>query len=116
MAKKSNNLNLIGKWAFIIGLALAVIAGLLQGIYTLPSLTLVLVVLGLLVGFLNVTENNTIKLLLSILILISIGSAIILTIPVINIYLEAILGNIVVLAGAAGLVVALKTALEVMKK
>lgn len=116
MAKKSNNLELIGKWAFIIGLFLAIIAGLIQGVYEIPSLMLILVILGLIVGFLNIAEKNTIKLLVAIIALMSIGGLTISVIPVINTYLEAMLTNIVIFASGAGLVIAIKAVIESAKK
>lgn len=119
MAKKSNGLELIGKWAFIIGLVLAIIAGLIStaGIYEIPSLNLILVVLGLIVGFLNIAEKDTIKLLLAIVVLMAIGG---LTTSVfgtiISQYLEGMLTNIVIFASGAGLVVAIKAVIEATKK
>ena len=116
MVKKSNSLELIGKWAFIIGLLLAIIAGLIQGVYEIPSLILMLVVLGLIVGFLNIAEKDTVKLLVAIIALMSIGGLTISVIPVINIYLEAILTNVVIFASGAGLVIAIKAVIESTKK
>lgn len=116
MAKKSNNLEIIGKWAFIIGLILAIIAGLIQGIYEIPSLMLILVILGLIVGFLNISEKNTIKLLVAIIALMGIGGLTISVIPVINTYLEAMLTNILVFASGAGLVIAIKAIIETTRK
>jgi len=106
----------IGKWAFIIGLALAVIAGLIQGFYTISYLALILVILGLIVGFLNISEKDVTKLLIAIIALVSVGSATVLAIPAINTYLSAILSNFVAFAGAAGLVVAVKAIYETGKK
>ena len=116
MAKKAANLGLAGKWAFIIGLALAIIAGLIQGIYEIPSLLLILVILGLIVGFLNIAEQNTVKLLVALIALMAVGSLTLSVIPVINVYLEAILANIVIFASGAGLVVTIKAIVETTKK
>ena len=116
MAKKSSNLVLIGKWAFIIGLALAVIAGLIQGVYTIPSLVLILVILGLIVGFLNIAERDTVKILVAIIALMMIGGITLSAIPTINTYLEAMLGNILIFASGAGLVVAIKAIVETTRK
>ena len=116
MAKKSNNLGLVGKWAFIIGLALAIIAGLIQGVYIIPSLMLILVILGLIVGFLNISERNTVKLLVAIIALMMVGGVTLSAIPTINMYLEAILANILIFASGAGLVVAIKAIIETTKK
>ena len=113
---KINSLAIIGKWAFIIGLVLAIIAGLIEGVYTIPSLTLILVILGLIVGFLNITEKDTVKLLVAIIALTLVGGLTISVIPTINIYLAAILKNILIFASAAGLVVAIKAIIESTKK
>jgi hypothetical protein len=112
MAKKTNSLDMIGKWAFIIGLALAILAALLVSVVTIPNLALILVILGLIVGFLNIAEKDTVKLLVAIIALTVIGAAAIAVIPAINTYLLDILTNIITLAGAAGLVVAVKAIYE----
>jgi hypothetical protein len=116
MAKKINSLEVIGKWAFIIGLILAIIAGLIQGIYQIPSLMLILVILGLIVGFLNIEEKDTVKLLVAIIALMGIGGLTISVIPVINTYLGAMLTNILVFASGAGLIIAIKAVIETAKK
>jgi hypothetical protein len=116
MAKKSNSLQLIGRWAFIIGLVLAIIAGLIQDIYTIPSLTLILVILGVIIGFLNIEEKDTVKLLVAIIALMGVGGLTLSVIPTISSYLEAILTNIVIFASGAGLIVAIKAIIEVTKK
>ena len=119
MAKKTNNLGMVGKWAFIIGLALAIIAGLLIDIYPIPSLALILVILGLIVGFLNIAEKDTVKLLVAIIALTGIGAAALAVIgdaiTVIDGYLLGILTNIITFAGAAGLIVAIKAIYETGK-
>ena len=105
----------IGKWAFLIGIIIAVIAGLVQGVYTLPYLTLILVVLGLIVGFLNISEKNVVKLLVALIALMSVGSMTLLVIPTIGSILNAILTNFVVFVGAAALVVSVKAIIETSK-
>ena len=116
MAKKTNNLEMIGKWAFIIGIALAIIAGLIQGIYEIPYLILILVISGLIVGFLNIAEKDTVKLLVAIIALMGVGGITISVIPAINMYLESILSNIIIFASGAGLIVAIKAIIETTKK
>lgn len=106
------NLDVIGKWAFIIGLVLAVIAGLIQKLIPIPQLALILVILGIIVGFLNITEKNVIKLLVAIIALTSVGGAAVSAIPTINTYLSAILQNVIAFAGGTGLVVAIKAIYE----
>mgnify|MGYP001592661928 CR=1 FL=1 len=108
--------DLVGKWAFLIGLIIAVLAGLLQGAYTIPYATLILVVLGLIVGFLNIHTKNSEKFLIAIIALMAVGSMTVLAIPSLDVYLAAILSNFVGFVGAAGLVVAIKVILETGKK
>lgn len=118
MAKK--NLEVIGKWAFLIGLVIAIVAGLIEGYYTIPYASLILVILGLIVGFLNITEKDTVKLLVAIIALMGVGAATVIVIgeviTTINTILLALVTNILVFAGAAGLVVAVKAIYEVGKK
>ena len=64
----------IGEWAFIIGIALAVLLGFVPAKYTGMAI-LVLVVLGLLVGFLNITEKETTPFLVAAIALLATGSA-----------------------------------------
>jgi len=118
MAK--NNLDVIGKWAFLIGLALAVIAGLITGFYTIPYLALILVILGLIVGFLNIAEKDTVKLLVAIIALMGVGATAVMiigeVITAINTILLDLITNIITFAGAAGLVVAVKAIYETGKR
>lgn len=62
MAKSSNN-NFIGSWAFLIGVVLAVILGLIGNLN--ETWTIVLVIIGLFVGILNVAEKETMPFLMS---------------------------------------------------
>jgi len=114
LAKKNNKV-LVGKYAYLIGLLLAVVAGLVAVVAEYAYTPLVLVVLGLVVGYLNVTEKNTVLLLLSLLALAMVGNATLNVIPAISSYLVAILSNIVLFAGAAAFVVAIKAVLATTK-
>jgi len=106
------NLETIGKWAFIVGLVLAVIAGLL-----FPSASWavwVLVLLGVVVGLLNVTGKETRGFLIAA-IAFTLASTALGSIP----FLGGILASIMSLVGAfvsgAMVVVALKALFEVAK-
>lgn len=61
MAKKKENV--IGSWAFLAGVVLAIVFGLLGSLNS--TLTLVLVVIGLIVGLLNVTSKEAEPFLIS---------------------------------------------------
>lgn len=65
MAKKKSGNNLLGAWAFIIGLILAIIIALV-GIGNVGAWAfIVLVILGLIVGLLNITEQETVPYLVA---------------------------------------------------
>mgnify|MGYP001614593209 CR=1 FL=1 len=67
MAKKSGG-NQIGSWAFLIGLVVAVVVGLFGQLGSVWLMALV--VIGLLVGLLNVADRETTPFLMSGVILI----------------------------------------------
>lgn len=104
----------IGHWAFVLGLVLAVIAGFGGEI---PALMTVLVILGLIVGFLNVTEKESTNFLVAVIALLLVGTA---GLEVLWYgyaeWLAPILSNIVAFVGTAGVVVAVKQVLGIAKK
>lgn len=108
MASSSNK---VGDWAFIIGAVLAILAGFIPGI---PQILLILAILGLVVGFLNVTSKETTAFLVATIALLAAGTGgsvllqEIAAVPVLAGYISAILGNIVAFVAPAALVVALK--------
>ncbi len=104
-----------GKWAFIIGIVLAILAGLvpqLQGSYIV---TWLLVVLGLIVGFLNVTDKETQPYLLSAIALMVVGSAGITVFGSLGSIVQSVLGNIVAFVAPGALLVSLKTVWAISK-
>ena len=105
---KGRIVGLVGFWAFIIGLVIAVIAGLvLPGN---PLVVLVLVVLGIVIGFLNVTAKETQALLLAAIALIVVGNAFApLKFLGIDTYIAGILAYITVLVAPAAVIAAIKT-------
>ena len=98
----------LGKWAFSVGLIIAVVGGL--G-FTQTWFAWLLVLLGLAVGFLNITDRESQKFLLAAIALI-VASAAWSMLPYVGGYLSAILNNMVAFVGAAVLVVALKVLFE----
>lgn len=102
----------IGKWSFIIGVILAVVAGVIYSAATPSWVMPVLAVLGLLVGLLNVTAKETEKFLVATIALLmtsQLGSAL-------GAAVTAIMGNIVVFVAPAALIVALKAIWELAKE
>ncbi len=108
---------LIGKWAFIIGLIIGVIAGFITG-YAV-TVASILFVLGLIVGFLNISENESTKFLIAVIALLTGGIASISAISMLGVsinYASSIIGNFVAFASAAALVVAIKAVFETSTK
>ena len=98
----------VGHYSFLAGVALAIIAGLVTGLVEDSIVTLILVILGVIVGFMNITAKETTEFLVAAIALIIAGSAQLTGIPAIGQFLAAILGNIVVFVSPAAIVVALK--------
>ncbi len=70
--KKGNVLALIGFWAFIIGLIIAVVGGIV-----LPQnaiLIVVLIILGIIIGFLNITAKEIMLFLVATIALVVVGN------------------------------------------
>ncbi len=101
----------LGKWAFIGGIVLAVVAAFVS---QTTWIYWVLAVLGLVVGFLNVTADETKGFLLSAVALILSASAV-QGIPLVGEMVTAIMGNLVAFMSAAVLIVALKSLFESAK-
>lgn len=108
------NLVNIGHWAFVLGLLIAVLAGFGFDVDWLPT---ALVVLGLIIGFLNVTERESTAFLVGVIALLVIGMA---GMGLENVKyidrLAPVLANVVVFVAAAGVVVAVKQVLGIAKK
>ena len=65
----------LGKWSFVLGVLLAAVAGLLPGLLGAEAVALVLVVLGLIVGFLNIQEKESVNFLVASIALMAVGTA-----------------------------------------
>jgi zinc transporter ZupT len=98
----------IGKWAFIAGLVIAVLAG----IFLQPDWAIwVLAILGVIVGLLNVTAEDTRGFLLAAIAL-ALSATALNTIPVVGKAFELILPFVVAFVSGAMIVVALKELLQ----
>jgi hypothetical protein len=128
MPKKKNE-NLVGKWAFILGLVIALLAAVLVNYAgtSIAWMMLILFVLGLVVGFINIREENTVKFLVAVstLLILGVGSLSSVTVLTgllgqlsaqVNLYISLIFGNFISFVGAAGLVVAIKAIVESSRK
>jgi hypothetical protein len=98
------NRGTIGKWTFIIGLVLAVLAGL----FFQPGWAIwVLAILGVIVGFLNVTVEETRGFLLASIAL-TLSATALNSIPIVGTAFSYILPFVVAFVSGAMIVVALK--------
>ena len=101
---------ILGRWAVIIGIILAVLAGFSE----IPNLAIILFVLGLIVGFLNIGERESVPFLVAVIALLVIGLSG-LQLGKATPLVVSILNNFIAFVSAAGLVVALKQILEAVK-
>ena len=93
-----------GKWAFIVGCIIAVVSGFLS----IPYLTLIMVLLGIVVGLLNIRGYETRGFLLSAIALMVAGTAGLGAIPLLGPSLELILKSAITFVAAASVVVAIR--------
>ena len=109
----------LGEWAFIVGLVLAIIVSFFSAGNWAGLVTLVLVIVGLIVGFLNITEKETTPFLIAAVALIVTSSADLEVIngiiPNVGTWLQNIVHNIAVLVSPAAIVVALKSVRSLAK-
>ncbi|MBW2981805.1 hypothetical protein KY343_02890 [Candidatus Woesearchaeota archaeon] len=106
----------IGKWAFLIGVVLAIIAGIGAGAGATwavnPWIALIIVILGLVIGFVNITASEVQPFLIAALALFAFSFANLGVINTLIPYLGSVLNSavsfIALLVGPAALVVALR--------
>lgn len=98
------NRQTIGKWAFIAGLVIAVLAGLL---FQPEGAIWVLAILGVVVGLLNVAAEETRSFLLASIAL-TLSATALNTLPILGTALSLILPFVVAFVAGATIVVALK--------
>ena len=100
----------VGKYAFLAGVALAVLLALIS----IPNGYVILAVLGLIVGFLNITGAETQAFLLAAIALMLTASSIG-VFPGVGGFLSEFAANLAAFVAPAALIVALKSLFEVSK-
>jgi hypothetical protein len=111
---KTKILGLIGFWAFILGLIIAVICGVILPQNTI--IIIVLIILGLIVGFLNITAKEIMLFLVATIALIVVGNVFApLTMLGIGKILGSILGYVAALMAPAAIIAAIKALWSVGK-
>ena len=102
----------IGKWAFIIGLVVAVLAGILFQ----PGWAIwVLAILGVIVGLLNVTAEDTRGFLLASIAL-TLSATALNTLPIVGAALSYVLPFVVAFVAGGMIVVALKELFQTARR
>lgn len=104
MAKRGKG-NLLGSWSFLIGVVLAVVFGLFGTLS--PAVTYILVVLGVVIGLLNIADDEASPFLMAgtVLVIVSaLGQGVVSLVPLFSTTLQAI----TMLFVPATIVVALK--------
>lgn len=94
----------IGKYAFILGAILAVVAAVVPTVQAAPWLLWALVALGLVVGLLNITEKETTSFLVASIALMLTGQVA----GTLGTEVSLMVGNIALFVAPAALIVALK--------
>ncbi|MGV8087377.1 MAG: hypothetical protein ACP5N1_07130 [Candidatus Woesearchaeota archaeon] len=110
MAKDTDFIAKIGSWAFIIGVIIALIVGIFSNTNN-PIVTTILILLGLIVGLLNVTGRETTPFLLasvSLVIVSSMGGNVFSNVAQIGGVLTSVLGTLITFVIPATIIVALK--------
>ena len=105
MVKRQKSGNMLGSWSFLIGVVLAVVFGLIGGLN--QTLTYILVVLGIIIGLLNVGDEEVGPFLMAgaVLVIVStLGQAVVSSVPIFDNTLRAL----TVLFVPATIIVALK--------
>lgn len=104
----------LGKWAFIIGLILAIVIAFVQFRYD----ALIVFVLGLIAGAINVSAKSVVEVLVAAIAYAGVGvvaanaASVLGTLGTAGTYIAAILSNSVVLVGGIAIIVAGKAVYE----
>lgn len=109
----------IGSWAFIIGVIIALIVGLLgPNVFGGASswIPLVFVILGVIIGLLNIGDKEIVNFLVAVIALLVAGAVQWSVVPVVGIYLAPIFSGIATLMAPAAIIVALKTVWNIAKE
>lgn len=100
-------LSKIGFWAFIIGLIISVIAGFVWADNT--GIVITLIILGLIIGFLNITAKETMLFLVATIALMVAGRVFSpLTVLSLGEHLDNVLGYVATLMAPAAVIAAIK--------
>jgi len=109
MAKKEpKDLIRIGHYSFLAGIVIAIIVGLVPSLRGDIAIW-IMIVLGIIVGLLNISAKEINSFLIASISLIIASSASALSLAVIWIGLTAILGNVIIFIAPAAIIVSIKS-------
>ena len=114
--KKDKKYGAIGHYSFLVGALFAILTGIFSGYMSTPVIVSILVVLGIIVGILNITVKETKEFLIATIALMLAGAINLGIIPYVGLLLRSILSNIVVFVVPAAVIVALKTIYNLAKE
>lgn len=106
----------VGKWAFLVGILIAIFSGLLSFANDSAMVPVILIALGLVVGFLNIHEEAAEKFLIATIALLVIGTVSVNALFATGSFagqIQMMLNNFISFVSAAALVVALKTVISI---
>ncbi len=104
-----------GEWAFFAGLVAAIVLGVTQSGVQAPWVSPTMAVLGLIIGFLNISTKETTKFMVAGIALLLVGGGGVQSLPWVGGYMDAILWNISQFVAPAILIVALKAVLAMAR-
>ena len=102
---RGNILAKVGFWAFIAGLIISVIGGIIP-VFPI-AFTIILIILGIIIGFLNITAKEVMLFLVATIALVVVGNAFS-SLPIIGKILGPILSYVVILMAPAAVIGAIK--------
>ena len=114
MATEQHVPSRLGEWAFIAGVILAIILGLFPSLDSQGVSTLFLM-LGVVVGFVNVTKKETHNFLLAAIALLIVGTGGLQDIPAVGTFFSQVFYNITSFVAPAVVIVAFKSVLTATK-
>lgn len=115
---KSNTMGLVGSWAFIIGVIIALLIGIFAGAVASTTIVSLLMILGLLVGLLNITGKEAGKFLMasvSLVIVAALSGPLLGEIAVIGSFLQGTLSALLWFVVPATIIVALRAIFNAAK-
>jgi len=116
---KQKSIGSLGSLSFLFGAVIAVLVGVINPGAANASLTSLLILLGIVVGFLNVTTKETNSFLLatvSLVIVAALGGAVLGQVAFVGNYLEGVLMAILTFVIPATIIVAIKSIYSLAEK